>query len=124
MDSEEGMTSMGIVYRLSMGRNIPGGGHLQRRVTDDQLDKFLQDTVSHHFDGFSVTYGEGYWRGQREDTVHIDIVVDQDTGEVKNAIRDIAAEYNARFSQESVLVLRQGVVKEFVELRAGERLAA
>ena len=46
----------------------------QRHVTRSMFDQFITRNVDHLFDGYSVSYAEGTWKGCKEDTWVLTVV--------------------------------------------------
>ena len=94
-------------YRLYFGRSDGAGS--PDAVSDEDWARFLADTVTPRFpDGLTVTDGAGQWRdnsGQilREKSKVLTVLVWPDDTALRR-LNEIAAEYERRFNQESVLL--------------------
>ena len=94
-------------YRLYFGRSDAAG--VPDAVSDEAWAKFLADTVTPRFpDGLTVTDGAGQWRGEsgeifREQSKVLTLLVWPDDTALER-LKEIAAEYESRFNQESVLL--------------------
>ena len=94
-------------YRLYFGRGDAIGNPMA--VSDEAWAQFLADTVTPRFpDGLTVTDGAGQWRGEsgeisREQSKVLTILVWPDDAALQR-LNQIAAEYEHRFNQESVLL--------------------
>ena len=94
-------------YRLYFGRSDATGS--PDAVSDEAWAEFLADTITPRFpDGLTVTDGAGQWRGdageilKEQSKVLTLLVWPDDTAQQR--LNEIAAEYERRFSQESVLL--------------------
>jgi len=103
-----------ISDRLYFGRNIPSGG----TVSDQAWASFLAEVVTPRFPaGLSVLSADGQWRGadgriDHEKSFVLELLHPGDTAS-EQAVREIAAEYKRRFSQEAVLRVRDRVEASF-----------
>ena len=94
-------------YQLYFGRSDAFG--TLDAVSDEEWAQFLADTVTPRFpDGLTVTDGFGQWRAEsgevlKEGTKILTLLVWPDNT-AQQRIDEIAAEYEERFNQESVLV--------------------
>ena len=94
-------------YRLYFGRSDASGA--PDAVSDGEWAQFLADTVTPRFpDGLTVTDGAGQWRGEsgeifREQSKLLTLLVWPDDTAL-GRLKEIAAEYERRFNQESVLL--------------------
>lgn len=108
-DAVSGLTAQ-VADRLYFGRNIPGGGS----VSDQAWAGFLAEVVTPRFPaGLTVWPAQGQWRGlsgviERESSFVLELIHPDDAA-TERAIREIAAEYKRRFSQEAVLRVRDRV---------------
>lgn len=99
--------SHGVVTdTLYFGTQTPDG-----TVTQAEWQKFVDEVVTPRFpEGFTVSRGEGQWRGPDGSIVressYILQLVHADTPRDADAIAAIAAEYKARFRQDAVLRVR------------------
>ena len=92
-------------YQLYFGRliNVPElGQSWKTKVSDRQFDEFVKENIIPDFDSFSITYGQGYWKGEKED-VTIVTIVSEDLDDAF-LIHDIASNYKNDFNQEAVMV--------------------
>lgn len=94
-------------YRLYFGRGDATGA--PDAVSDEDWDQFLADTVTPRFpDGLTVTDGAGQWQNEsdrilQEHSKVLTILVWPDNTALQR-LNEIAAEYEHRFNQESVLL--------------------
>lgn len=86
-------------YQIVLGRQIKC---LDRQVTYSELDIFIREEIVSRFSSFTVSYCEGYWKGERENVCVITIL-SQDYYDGIN-INRIAEIYKKRFFQDAVLV--------------------
>ena len=94
-------------YRLYFGRSDATGN--PDAVSDEAWAQFLSDTVTPRFpDGLTVTDGAGQWRNDngeilKEQAKVLTLLVWPDDTALQR-LNEIAAEYESRFNQESVLL--------------------
>ena len=94
-------------YRLYFGRGDAAGA--PNSVSDEAWARFLSSTVTPRFpDGLTVTDGAGQWRKDIREIVKerskvLTLVVWPDETALSR-LNEIAAEYESRFDQESVLL--------------------
>ena len=106
--------SVQILDRLYFGRDIPGGGN----VSDRDWTAFLAEIVTPRFpSGLTVLRGDGQWRDAAGAIAHepsfvLELIHPEDAA-TERAVREIADEYKRRFSQESVLRVRDHVEVSF-----------
>lgn len=74
-------------------------GSLHRLFIEDVNRGALIDLVSSYFDGFSVREQIGYWQGQAEKSLLIEVITDKTA-----AVYELAGKIKALNCQESVLV--------------------
>lgn len=60
----------------------------------------IEKIISGHFEGFTASEVTGYWRGEKERTLKVEIV----TEESDTALTKIAKELKEKLDQESVLM--------------------
>jgi hypothetical protein len=72
-----------VQFQLFLGRNIPDSG----TVTKAMMQAFIREQVCPRFDGFTVTEGVGFWKG--DDAA---------------SVAEIAEAFKTAFRQESVLM--------------------
>ena len=85
-------------FQLFLGRQIPNAG----TVTKAMMKQFIRDEVCSRFDGFTITEGIGFWKGE-EEKVTILTIITEDAWKVS----EIAQAFKVGFNQESVLVTEQ-----------------
>jgi hypothetical protein len=95
-----------VTDTLYFGTETPSG-----TVSAAEWQTFVDEVVTPRFpQGFTVTRGEGQWRGPDGRIVHessyILQLVHADFRRDEGAIAEIAAEYKARFHQDAVLRVR------------------
>lgn len=86
-------------YQIVFGREID---ILNRKVSNVDLDLFIQAEVLPRFNSFTVTHCGGYWKGRPEDVCVITIVSDDYYDGIN--INSIAEAYKKKFYQDAVLV--------------------
>jgi len=89
-------------YQLYFGRSIDLGHKLMTRVSDREMNGFIEEIIVPVFDSFSVNQCQGYWRGVREDITVVTIISD-DLDDACH-VYDIANKYKELFCQEAVLI--------------------
>ena len=82
-------------FQLFLGRNIPDAGKISKAM----MQTFIRDEVCPRFDGFTVTEGVGFWKGEQENVTILTFITD----EVDN-VTAIAEAFKTAFRQESVLM--------------------
>ena len=104
----------GYKATLYLGTDIPflEMGHLAK-VTQTMLDQFLKVVVAPKFDGYTLTHGTGYYKGDIEDVYLLTILsTNPPEGTLtmymlmqafEKQIREVADEYRKTFMQNSVL---------------------
>ena len=80
-------TEQVVIYRI----------YTQRADSTTELEKL----INYYFDGFSISSGIGFWRGQREYNTIIELIGDYPD---KSKVLKLAAEIKILGNQESVLV--------------------
>jgi Protein of unknown function (DUF3574) len=94
-------------YLLSFGRNIPSSTDT---VSDSELTEFLENVVSKHFQGFTLTQATGYWKGEKEEMFRLEIIAEIEDYE---KIQIIALHYKNQFKQDSVMIEQMPTTVEF-----------
>jgi len=84
-----------VQFQLFLGRNIPDAGKISKAM----MQTFIRDEVCPRFDGFTVTEGVGFWKGEQENVTILTFITD----EVDN-VTAIAEAFKTAFRQESVLM--------------------
>ena len=95
-------------YDLYFGRDIKGG----RYVSFGHWDKFVKEVISERFSGFTVIPCTGHWKGDREDTFIVRILVEDDLY-TSSTIAQIRSAYKYEFQQESVMLVVSDVTIDF-----------
>ncbi len=95
---------------MYFGRNIGDTGD---RVQNYEFADFTQTHIMPVFSGFTLYNAIGYWKGKSEDYFIIEVITDSKSVALK-MIKRICKAYKHQFEQESVLVTRQPVDREFV----------
>ncbi len=75
---------------------------LYRIYTKDLNNNRVQQIASKYFPGFTITKSMGYWQGQKENSVVLEIVTNKQDAKV----RKLAKEIKIANKQEAVLVQR------------------
>jgi hypothetical protein len=98
-----------VLGTLYLGANIPlaethskitGERFARATVSDKDFANFLEH-VTPGFPGFTVTEGQGYWKGQPE-LVRMLSIMAPDTDAFRATIRQFAEQYKTMFAQEAV----------------------
>lgn len=87
-----------VMATIYFGANVPGR---IEPVTNVEFDRFLRDSVSPRFSGFTIMGATGYWKGQPE-LVRVFTVMGEDDTAFRTNIRWIAEHYKTDFNQEAV----------------------
>jgi len=96
---------------LIMGRNIPDGG----RVSDYMMNEFIKQEIMPHFEYGTFIDGEGFWKGEHEQTKIFYIeVADSEAIATAVLMKHVADRYRKQFRQESVLVSEVSTNTQFV----------
>jgi len=82
-------------FQLFLGRNIPDAG----KVSKAMMQTFIREEVCPRFDGFTVTEGIGFWKGEQENVTILTFITDDAA-----SVAAIAEAFKAAFRQESVLM--------------------
>jgi len=82
-------------FQLFLGRNIPDSG----TVTKAMMTRFIREEVCPRFDGFTVTEGVGFWKGDQEQVTILTFITDD-----ADSVAEIAEAFKVAFRQESVLM--------------------
>jgi len=89
------MTSNPMQFQLFLGRNSPSAG----TVTKGMMSDFIRQEVSPRFDGFTMTEGVGFWKGEQESVTILTFITDE-----AHKVAEIADAFKVAFRQESVLM--------------------
>lgn len=68
--------------------------------TEDIKPKTVQKIVSKYFDGFTISKNIGFWKGQKEKSIKIEIIL---PGRHLTKIRNLAKEIKIALNQEAVI---------------------
>tara|TARA_B100001113_G_scaffold266233_1_gene221090 strand:- start:171 stop:455 length:285 start_codon:yes stop_codon:yes gene_type:complete len=94
-----------------MGRNIPDAG----RVSDQMMNDFIKSEIMPHFDYGTFIDGEGFWKGEHEQTKIFYIEVEDSEAIATGVLlKYVADRYRKQFRQESVLVSEVSTQTTFV----------
>jgi hypothetical protein len=82
----------------------------------------VREIVGAQFDGFTILQAEGSWKGQRENSIVVEILVDSNeirstvSGQVsvEDVVRIVATDIKFLNVQETVIVTRQNVTVDFI----------
>ena len=102
---------------LTFGRDIKGTAI----VTDLAVNRFLENVVANYFDGFTVVHCVGYWKGQKEQSFQVIILVDTMTKATIKAIEKIVDRYCFDFSQDCVMVETGNTCVDFLSELKNEK---
>ena len=92
-------------YQIYFGRSVstPQFGHEStHHITDKQFSQFIKANIVPRFQSFSITPGEGYWKGEREPMSVVTIVSENYFDAID--VQKIAKEYCKQFNQEAVFI--------------------
>lgn len=91
-----------VMATMYFGGNIPTDApYISKRVTTKDFARFLADSVTPRFPGFTLATVDGYWKGEPE-TVRVLTVLSEDDSSFRTNIRIIAEHYKSDFAQEAV----------------------
>jgi len=62
---------------------------------------FLREEIAPHFPGFTAVTAEGFWKGEPEPMMQV-VILAEDSGATRAAVRFIAERYKTQFAQEAV----------------------
>ena len=77
---------------------------LFRLHTQNKNKKWLERIIAEHFDGFSIQEQTGYWQGQKEKSLCIEIMTERKSAPI--CIQKIVKEICGYNKQECVLIQR------------------
>lgn len=86
-----------VMATLYFGANIPAGA----TVSDSDFARFLADSVTPRFPGFTLATLDGYWKGEPE-KVRVLTLLHEDDSSFRTNVRIIAEHYKSDFGQEAV----------------------
>lgn len=91
-----------VMATMYFGANIPAHiGAEASFVSDADFARFIADSITPRFPGFTLVKAEGYWKGQPE-LVRVFTVMNEDDSSFRTSIRMIAEHYKTDFGQEAV----------------------
>lgn len=99
---EQSATPATAEYRITLGLSA-SNKQGRYEISEEELLRFCSSTVSTIRDGFSITFGYGYWRGSREGSATISWIGSAEPTELADAY-EIARTWNKRHNQECTLV--------------------
>lgn len=70
-------------------------------ISDVSFQRFIDESITPRFPGFTITKAQGYWKGKPEMVRVFTIVADDDTS-FRTNIRMMAERYKSDFGQEAV----------------------
>jgi hypothetical protein len=82
-----------------------------RLFTEDKNRKEIEAIVGRYFDGFTVIPATGYWKGERERSLIIEISSETDE---ESSVRLLAGEIKQYNHQQAVLIERLQTADSFV----------
>lgn len=82
-----------------------------RIYTENKRDGVAERLTAAHFVGFNITETTGYWQGQREDSIVIEIIANDDEA---LKVEALANEIKRELQQEAVLVTATDIVGTLV----------
>jgi hypothetical protein len=94
------------IYTLYLGRNIPD---TTKKVSDDEIQDFLKSIVSTYFPGFTIYEAVGFWKGEQEKTLIIEIITND-----QEKVNLVANYYKVKFKQDSVLIKETDQIVNFI----------
>ncbi len=96
--------SMAHRYDIYIGSDNGSGAS-----TDEYVDKIAEWANESFPDGYTMTFGRGYWHGKREDCVVLNALTDDEDAVVKR-LRKLKGE----LKQDGILLSRYAVESEMV----------
>jgi hypothetical protein len=95
-----------VQFQLFLGRNIPDAGTISKAM----MQKFIREEVCIRFDGFTMTEGVGFWKGEQENVTILTFITEDE-----KSVAAIADAFKVAFRQESVLMTQTALpVCQFV----------
>lgn len=86
-----------VLATMYFGANVPDGTH----VGDVAFNRFIADSITPRFPGFTLKKCRGYWKGEPE-TVRVVTILGEDDNSFRTNVRIIAEHYKSDFGQEAV----------------------
>lgn len=90
--------------RLFFGLSKPNGG----TVSDAEWEDFQHNTLGGAFDGFNVVDSVGYYKGERETSKIVTLIL---SAEDIDKAKTVASVYAKSFNQESVMLVKVPVLE-------------
>ena len=87
-----------IRIRLFFGLNRPEGGV----VSPGDWENFEKVILAHYFEGFNIVDSYGYWKGEKEDSKVVTVILPE---KEKWKAGEVAKHYCETFNQDSVMVV-------------------
>tara|TARA_B100000686_G_scaffold269337_1_gene285248 strand:- start:287 stop:577 length:291 start_codon:yes stop_codon:yes gene_type:complete len=84
---------------MFFGGNIPNAG----KINSAMFKGFVTDSIAPVFDSFTLTTGEGFWKGESERSYILTMFVDELTDALKDDIEAVAQAYRTAYRQEAVM---------------------
>lgn len=103
------MSTTATTYQIVLGRGI---SILDRKVSNLDLNKFIEQEVLPRFKSFTITECFSYWQGIKEDVCVITIISEDYSDGI--SINKIAEAYKKKFYQDTVLVNTLSCFPNFV----------
>lgn len=87
-----------VMATIYFGATIPD---TDKRVETEDFLRFVGDSITPRFPGFTITTAQGYWKGAPE-TVRVMTVMGEDDSSFRTNVRIVAEHYKSDFGQEAV----------------------
>jgi hypothetical protein len=79
---------------------------LYRICTENRNFEQTIQLVAKHFDGFTVIHTDGFWKGQAEHSLVIEILPDMGDGEARTQVEKLARAIKKQNNQQAVMIQR------------------
>lgn len=89
-----------VLATMYFGANIPDPVSFHV-VTDTEFQRFIEDSITPRFPGFTIGDMTGYWKGKPE-RVRVVTILGEDDSSFRTNVRIIAEHYKQDFGQEAV----------------------
>jgi hypothetical protein len=77
--------------------------------TENTNEKYIEELLNVSFDGFTIIHTTGFWKGQKEDSIIIEILTNN-----KTLIHAIAKQIKYINHQESILITETKQIGKFI----------
>ena len=77
--------------------------------TENKNEDWIKELLNISFDGFTIIYTQGHWKGKQEDSIIVEILTDD-----KALIKAVSQKIKAYNNQEAVLISGHDVDVELI----------